>query len=186
MKKGFALVLVLVGVGFIGGGVYTTLRGLDAKAHVREELVAQRITTPEDASIPNAAVNDAATAHAMAQIINVHAAEATDGKTYAEMGRFLAADGGDTSDEALALKDEEGNPVANPLRNVAFQAMALQTSLHASHLAFEVSNLVIGVGVLVIVLGFVIGGTGVAFGGLPIPVRARETDREPASAVLAR
>jgi hypothetical protein len=185
MKKTFALILVVVGVGFIGGGVYTTLRGLDAKAHVREELVAQKITTPEDASIPNAPVDDAATAHAMAQIINVHAAEATGGQTYATMGRFLAADGGDTSDEALALKDDEGNPVANPLRNVAFQAMALQTSLHASHLAFEVSNLVIGVGVMVLVLGFLIGGTGIALGALPLTVHVRQTDTEPAVAALA-
>jgi hypothetical protein len=185
MKKLYALVLVIVGVGFLGGGVFTTLRGLDAKSHVRQELVAQKITTPEDASIPNARVDDAATAHAMAQIINVHAAEATGGRTYAEMGRFLAADGGDTSDEALALKDEEGNPVANPLRNVAFQAMALQTSLHASHLAFEVSNLVIGVGVMVFVLGLLIGGTGIALSGLLLPVRARQTEAEPAVAVLS-
>jgi hypothetical protein len=158
MKKTFALILVVVGVGFIGGGVYTTLRGLDAKAHVREELVAQRITTPEDASIPNAPVDDAATAHAMAQIINVHAAEATGGQTYATMGRFLAADGGDTSDEALALKDEEGNPVANPARNSWVTAVAITTALNTSYMAEQLSifGLVVGVALLLTGVGLVI------------------------------
>ena len=173
MRKAFAIVLVFAGVAFLGAGTYTVMRGFDAKAEVKDQLLAQRITTPEDAAIPNALVQDAATAHAMANIIGVHASEATGGKTYAEMGRFLAADGGDTSDEAAALKDADGNPVANPLRNVAFQASALQTSLHSSHLAFEVANLVIGLGVLIIALGFITGGTGIVFGGLSLPSLAR-------------
>jgi hypothetical protein len=179
MRKTFAIVLVIVGVGFLGAGVYTTTRGFDARAEVRDQLLAQRITTPEDAAIPNARVQDAATAHAMANIIGVHAMEATGGKTYAEMGRFLAADGGDTSDEAAALKDAEGNPVANPLRNVAFQASALQTSLHSSHLAYEVANLVIGLGALIVVLGLVTAGTGIVFGGLSLPAFSRASRAEP-------
>jgi len=174
MRKAFIVGLVIVGVAFAIGGVYTTIRGLDAKAEVRDQLVAQNITTPEDAEIPNALVQDAATAHAMANIIGVHAAEATGGATYAEMGRFLAADGGDTSDESLALLDDEGNPVPNPLRNVAFQASALQTSLHTSHMAFNVADLVIGLGLMITVLGFVIGGVGVFLGVLAVPARERE------------
>jgi hypothetical protein len=176
MRKAFAVALVLVGVAFLVGGVYTTVRGVQAKAEVRAQLVAQNITTPEDASIPNVPVQDAATAHSMALVIEHHAEEATGGKTYAEMGRFLAVDGGDTSDEALALKDDEGNPIPNPLRNVAFQAMALQTSLHTSHMAFNVADLVIGLGVMVSVLGFVLGGLGLVLGA--VPLRARETRTE--------
>lgn len=179
MKRAFAITLVIIGVGFLGGGMYTIARGWDARNEVRSQLLAQKITTTEDAEIPNARVQDAATADAMADIIGVHALEATGGKTYAEMGRFLAADGGDTNDEAQALKDSEGNPVANPLRNVAFQAAALQTSLHASHMAFEVSNLVIGLGLLIVVLGFVTGGTGIVLGGLPLPSLSRPVRIEP-------
>jgi hypothetical protein len=181
MKKAFTIGLVVVGVAFAIGGIYTTIRGLDAKAEVRAQLVAQNIVTPEDAEIPNALVQDAATAHAMANIIGVHAAEATGGETYAEMGRFLAADGsGATSDEGLALLDEAGNPVPNPLRNVAFQASALQTSLHTSHMAFNVADLVIGLGLMITVLGFVIGGVGLFLGGLTVPVA--ETKQVPATA----
>jgi hypothetical protein len=174
MKRAFAVVLVVIGAAFLVGGAYTTFRGLEAKDDVRAQLLAQNITTPEDASIPNARVQDAATANSMAEIIGHHAEEATGGETYAEMGRFLAADGGDTSDEALALKDEAGNPVSNPLRNVAFQAMALQTSLHSAHMAFNVSDLVIGLGVMISVLGFVIGGLGVVLGAIRLPAHGRE------------
>jgi hypothetical protein len=173
MKKAFPIALVVLGLVFVGAGIYTTVRGFQAKDEVREALVVQNIITPEDAAIPGVLVQDAATAHAMAEIIGHHAEEATGGKTYAEMGRFLTPDGGDTSDEALALKDDAGNPVANPLRNVAFQASALQTSLHTSHMAFNVADLVIGIGALIVVLGLAVGGIGVALAGLVIPSVAR-------------
>ena len=182
MKKAFPVALMLIGLVFLAAGVYTVVRGYDAKEQVRDELEAQKIVTSEDASIPNAPVVDAATADAMADIIGVHAAEATGGRTYAEMGRFLTPEGGDTSDEALALKDEEGNPVANPLRNVAFQASALRTSLYTSVLAFNVSDLVIGLGIAFAALGFVIGGVGVALGGLAIPALGRRLHVEPVAA----
>ena len=180
-KKAFPIALVLVGIAFLGAGVYTTVRGLDARGVVRAELLAQNITTPEDAAIPNTVVQDGETAHAMAEIIGVHALDATGGKTYAEMGRFLAADGGDTSDEAAALKDEDGNPVPNPLRNVAFQASALQASLHTSHMAWDVATLVIGLGLMMGVLGLVIGGIGVTLGGFFSPSFARTASPEPVS-----
>lgn len=183
MKKIFPILLVVVGLAFLAGGIYTTVRGFDARSEVRAQLLAQNITTPEDAEIPNARVDDAATADAMANIIGVHALEATGGETYAEMGRFITPDGGDTSDEGAALKDENGNPVANPLRNVAFQASTLQTSLHTAHMAFNVADLVIGIGVLIAVLGFAIGGIGVALGALAIPSLARKFQVEP---VVAR
>jgi hypothetical protein len=111
--------------------------------------------TPEDASIPNATVNDEATAESMAEIIDQHAGESTGGLTYAEMGRFATADGdpAGTNDESEALTDENGNPVPNPLRNVAFQASALQTSLYTSVMAFNVAKLVIGLGIAFIALG---------------------------------
>lgn len=179
MKKLFPIVLVVVGIGFLAGGGYTIVRGLEARAEVREQLLAQNITTPPDAEIPNARVQDAATAHAMANVIGKHALEATGGKTYAEMGRFLTPDGGETSDEEQALKDENGNPVPNPLRNVAFQAAALQTALHTSHMAFNVADLVIGIGAFVVILGLVVGGIGVALGALTIPALARPLRIEP-------
>ena len=182
MKKLFPIVLVVLSLGLLGAGGYTLGRGFDAKAQVRDELAAQKIVTPEDASIPNAQVKDAATAKSMADIIGVHADKITDGKTYAELGRFLAVDGGDTSDEAEAMKDAAGNPVPNPVRNTAFQASALRTSLYTSVMAFDVANLVIGIGALILVFGFVVGGLGVVLAGLSIPAFARRFRVEPVAA----
>ena len=182
LRKSFPVALIVIGLAFAIGGVYTVVRGFDARTEVRDQLLTQKITTPEDASIPNVRVADAATADSMANIIGVHSLEATGGKTYAELGRFLAADGGDTSDEALALKDSEGNPVPNPVRDVAFTAAALQTSLHTSHMAFNLSDLVVGLGLMIAVVGLAFTGVGVALAGLSIPAVARRVRVEPIAA----
>ena len=115
----------------------------------------------------------------MAEIIAVHAGESTDGRTYSELGRFLAADGGDTSDEAAAALDDNGNPIPNPLRNVAFQASALQTSLYTSVMAFGVADLVTGVGIGFIVLGLIFIGFGVVLYTLVDPAAAERAHVRP-------
>jgi hypothetical protein len=179
MKKLFPIALMVLGLVFVGSSAYTVVRGFDAKNQVREELIAQHITTPDDASIPGARVDDPTTAKSMAEIIEVHALEATDGRTYSEMGRFLAVDGGDTDDPAAAVTGADGKPVANPLRNTAFQASSLRTSLYTSVMAFEVGNLVIGLGLMIGVLGLAVGGLGVALAGLAIPSFSRKLHVEP-------
>lgn len=181
MKKLFPVMLILLGVVFAGSGIYTVYRGFDAKDQVKTELVAQNITTPDDASIPGVQVNNVSSARSMADIIGHHAEEATGGVTYAEMGRFMAANGdpAGTSDEAAALMGDDGKPVANALRNTAFQASALRTSLYTSVMAFEISNLVVGLGLMILVLGFAVGGLGIALGGLVIPTLARKVHVDP-------
>ena len=186
MKKAFPILLIVFGAVFVAAGGYTVYRGFDARDQVTEELVAQNITTPEDASIPNALVDDPATARSMADIIQVHALEATNGLTYSEMGRYQAkadpADPAGTDDETAALIGETGQPVSNPMRNVAFQASALRTSLYSSVMAFEVSTLVTGLGVLILALGVAIGGLGVALAALALPGLARRFHVEPVAA----
>jgi len=182
MKKAFPIVLMIIGLAFVAAGGYTVYRGVDAKREVKQELVAQNITTPADASMPNVRVDDPASAESMARIINHHSLEATGGKTYSEMGRYMATDGTDTNDANAAVKGADGKPVANPLRNTAFQASALQTSLWSSVLAFNVSDLVMGLGAMIIVLGLAVGGLGVALGALAIPAMAREFHVDPVAA----
>ena len=176
MKKAFPIALMLVGLVFLAAGVYTIGRGFDARDQVRDELIAQNITTPEDASIPNVRVDSIATAKSMAEIIDFHALESTGGLTYSEMGRF-AVESGDpagTSNPEEALIGADGKPVANGLRNTAFQAAALRTSLYTSVMAFEISTLVSGLGLMIVVLGVAVGGLGVALGALAIPALARK------------
>ncbi len=181
MKKAFPIALMLLGVIFLAAGVYTINRGFDAKDQVKDELVAQNIVTPEDASIPNVQVTNATTAKSMADIIGHHADESTGGLSYSELGRFMAADGdpAGTSDESLALLGDDGNPVPNAARNTAFQASALRTSLYTSVMAFNVADLVAGLGLMILVLGLAVGGVGVALAGLVIPTLARRVHVDP-------
>ena len=158
MKKLFPAALVLLGLVLLVAGGYTASRGFEAKELVRDELIAQRITTPEDASIPNARVDSPATAKAMADIIDEHALKATGGKTYSEMDR------------------------EDPARATAFQASALRTSLYTSVMAFNVGDLVIGLGALIGVLGVAIGGVGIALEGLVVPAIARRVHVIPVAA----
>lgn len=186
MKKLFPILLMALGVAFLAGGGYATVRGFDARDEVRDELVAQNITTPEDASIPNVLVDDVASARSMAEIIDQHALEGAGGLTYAEMGRFLSAadpeDPAGTSNPDEALLGDNGQPVSNNFRNTALTASNLRTSLYSSVMAFEVSTLVIGIGAMVIVLGLAVGGVGVALAGLALPRFAEKVHVQPVAA----
>jgi hypothetical protein len=186
VKKLFPILLMVLGVAFVAAGGYAVYRGFDAHDQVKDELAAQNITTPDDASIPNTLVDDPDTARSMAEIIEVHALESSGGLTYAEMGRFTSAadpeDPAGTSNPDEALIGENGQPVVNNARNTAFQASALRTSLYSSVMAFEVSTLVVGIGVLMLVLGFAVGGVGVALAGLALPRFAKKFHVEPVAA----
>jgi hypothetical protein len=181
VKKLFPILLIVLGVAFVVGGGYTIYRGYDARSEVKDELVAQNIVTPDDASIPGVVVDDVATARSMAAIIDTHARESSDGLTYAEMGRFMTPDGdpAGTSDPEQAVLDAEGNPVSNPARTSAFQASALRTSLFSSVMAFEISTLVMGLGLMLVVLGFAVAGVGIALAALVLPKLAHLLHVEP-------
>jgi hypothetical protein len=184
IRKLFPIALILLGAVFLGAGGYTVARGFDAKDEVRAELLAQDITTPEDASIPNTRVDSIGTARSMADIIDVHSRAGSGGLSYAEMGRFANEDGTaiGTNVEAEAAKDANGKPLANQARNTAFQASALRTSLFSSVMAFEISNLVIGLGLMILVLGIAVAGLGVALAGLAIPAWGKKLHVDPVAA----
>lgn len=181
-RRLFPLTLMVIGVAFVAAGGYTAVRGFDAKDQVRRELAAQAIKTPADASIPNAPVDGVATARSMAEIVDHHARQATGGLAFAEMGRYMNAEGTalGTNDEGAAVKGANGRPLPNPIRNVAFEASSVRTGLYTSVMAFEVGNLVIGLGAMVAVVGVALGGLGIALGALVVPALSRRTQAEPA------
>jgi hypothetical protein len=113
----------------MGAGAFMMYEGRAAHNEVRDTLADERIITAEDAEIPLAGVNSAAEAKAQADIIRVHALEASGGKTYAEMSRD------------------------DPARATYLNSVTLRTALMESYLAFKVSDLVVGMGALVVLLG---------------------------------
>jgi hypothetical protein len=99
-------------------------------------------------------------ARCFAQYMRIHALRSSDGLSYAQMGRFATADGSPkgTSDEALALKDSDGNPVANSARDTWVTETALSTALNVSFMAERLSlfSIVIGIALLLAGIGFVV------------------------------
>ncbi len=171
----FPKLVIAVGIAFALAGVVAAGAGIYIRSFVGQQLAAQNIVTPEDASIPNAPVTGIATALSMADIIQKHAAASSNGLTYAQMGRF-AVESGDpagTNNADEALKDANGNPVANAARNTQLTAASLVTSLSLSAMAIGASYAAIALGVAFFLLGIVVAGLGYALLGLITPEVAR-------------
>ena len=72
-------------------------------------------------------------AEAFSAVMRRHALEATDGRTYSEMGRFIDANGEETDDEKKAAKDPQtGQPAENGARNIWVTETALSTALNVA------------------------------------------------------
>jgi hypothetical protein len=177
----FPKMVIAVGIAFALAGLVAAGAGIYIRTFVGQQLAAQQITTPEDASIPNAPVTGIATALSMADIIQHHAADSSNGLSYAQMGRF-AVEGGDpagTNTADAALKDANGKPVANQARNTQLTAAGLVTSLSLSAMAIGASYGAIAMGVGFTVLGIVIAGLGYALLGLITPEVAQRFGLQP-------
>lgn len=147
-------VLVLFGAGSM---VVGTLGFLE----VRDTIAQEKITATPDAEEivglePGEPIDTGAKAKAFAQIIRTHALEATGGRTYSEMGRYLTETGEETNDEAEAATDENGRPVENGLRNLWVTATALTTALNTAFMAERVAlfSIVMGLALLLTGIGF--------------------------------
>lgn len=118
-------VVRVIGVITIVAGALLVLAGGITWAQVSSHLAAENITVADDAArFAGQPVTNPWTAFEEADIINQHALEATEGKTYAELDR------------------------EDPLRQTAMTASFLRASLFTSVVAFGVAALVMGLGVL--------------------------------------
>lgn len=180
----FPRIVMVLGIAFVIGGLVATGAGIYIQSFVVNQLTAQNITTPADASIPNTPVNDIATALSMADIIQHHAAASSNGLSYAQMGRFAVPDGNPagTNNAAEALLDAAGNPVANQARNTQLTAAGLVTSLSLSAMAIGLAYGAIALGLGFAVLGFIITGLGYALLGLVTPEVAERFGLNPIAA----
>lgn len=151
---GIAASVILIAFGI--GSLYM---GLDGRDRVRGDLAREQIVGTDDSTIPGQKVDTGKEAEAFAAVIRKHTLEATDGQTYAQMGRFLDENGNPTSDEAAAAKDPKtGQPVENGLRNMWINSTALSTALNTAYFAESVATfaIVMGVALLLTGIGFLV------------------------------
>jgi hypothetical protein len=151
---GLAASLVLIAFGI--GAIYT---GFDGRDRVQSDLAREQIVGTPDSTIPGQLVNTGSEAQAFANVMRKHTMEATGGKTYAQMPRFLDKSGKGTNDEkAAAIDPKSGEPVANPARNIWVTETALTTALNTAYFAESVATfaIVMGVAMLLSGIGFLI------------------------------
>ena len=155
----------------IAFGIAALYMGMDGRATVRDSIKQEQIVfgAADDPAIAKYAsqwadeqVTTGTQARAFAQVIHEHALEGSGGLTYAQMGRFVSADDPEspagTSDEAAALKDDQGNPVSNSARDTWITATALSTALNMSYMAEQMAlfGIVVGVALLLSGIGFMV------------------------------
>ena len=168
-----SVILIVFGVGSIAVGAW----GINT---VRDNLAAENIVGTPDSSIPGQKVDTGSEARAFAQVMRKHALEATGGQTYAEMGRFLDAQGNPTSDEEKAAKDPKtGQPVENGLRNLWVTETALTTALNTAYMGERIGvfGIVMGIALILTGIGFLVLTLGGALESKPAtePARASAT-----------
>jgi cell division septal protein FtsQ len=117
-----AIIILVIGAIFIVAGGVTWFQ-------VQNQLEDEKITVADDADfLAGDEVNGPFSAYAQADVINKHALEATNGKTYAELARD------------------------DPARQTAMSASFLRASLYTSVVAFGVAALAVGLGITLILI----------------------------------
>jgi hypothetical protein len=133
----------------------TTIRSEAKAAGLPQEIIDEQLPTCD---VAGKAINTGARAKCFAGYMRIHALEATGGKTYAQMGRFLTKDGKDTNDAALAAKDPKtGQPASNGARDLWVTETALSTALNTSFFAEQVAMFSVVVAIALILSGFGFG-----------------------------
>ena len=121
----------VVGILGILAGIVLIVVGIVVWIMVSTQLQAERITIPDDAmAFQGQTVAGPFTAFVQADIIQHHALEASEGKTYAEL------------------------PQDDPLRATMMNASFLRASLFTSVVSFGVAAFAIGIGILSIMFGW--------------------------------
>ena len=159
MSKFFKYGGLIASIVLIAFGLGAVYMGVDGRDQVRSDLAREQIVGTPDSTIPGQKVDTGSEAQAFAATIRKHTLAATEGKTYAEMPRFLDESGQGTDDEAAAAKDPKtGEPVANQARNIWVTSTALQTALNTAYFAEGVATfaIVMGIAMLLSGIGFLI------------------------------
>ncbi len=178
MRKALEIGGLVAAVILIGFGVGTLVMSIHGRSTVQNSLKLEQIVGTPDmtptaikseaskaglkniaiptCTVANKAVTDGARARCFAQYMRIHTLEATGGLTYAQMPRYASPNGKGTNDAAAAVKDKNGQPVDNAVRDLWVTETALTTALNTSYLAEQISlfGVIVGVALLLSGLGF--------------------------------
>jgi hypothetical protein len=154
MRKLFEYGGIAASVVLIAFGIGSVVVGFNGRDRVQNDLAREKIVGTPDSSIAGQKVDTGSEAEAFASTMRKHTLEATGGRTYAEMGRFLDKNGKETNDEKLAAKDRKsGQPVSNPARDIWVTSTALSQALNTAYFAESVSTFVIVMGFALLLCG---------------------------------
>ncbi|MDX6697202.1 MAG: hypothetical protein QOE65_599 [Solirubrobacteraceae bacterium] len=135
-------------------------------AVIRAEARRARLTGVElpDCDVADKPIDTGSRAKCFAKYIRIHTLEATGGRTYSEMPRYLGKNGQPTNDEkSAATNPQSGKPMDNPQRGIWVTSTALSTALNTSYFAEQVSvfSIVMGIALLLTGIGFLVLTLGV-------------------------
>lgn len=118
-----------------------------------KNVARENISTPDDASIPEAKVRGPFTLKSQADIIRKHTLKSTQGKTYAEMPRQIQK----LDMDGNPVLGEDGKPIMipNDARNIWITATTLTTALNLGIVTYSFSGLVLLLGLISIWTGVV-------------------------------
>ena len=154
-RKGGIVASILL----IALGIGALVIGISGRETVHSDLAREQIVGTPDSAIAGQTVDTGAEAKEFAATVRKHTIEATGGKTYSQMDRFLNESGKPVGDEkAAALDPKSGQPVENPARNIWISSTAFQTALNTAYFAESVALFVIvmGAALLLIGIGFLV------------------------------
>jgi hypothetical protein len=140
-----AILSLAVGLGSFAGGIFGAW-------YTWDQAVAQDVTTPDDAVIPETPVRGPFTMWAQSDIITHHQLDNTDGLYYAQMPREVPQ----VDENGAAVLDENGEQVMvpNEARASWINATALTTALGLGIVAYALAAFAVVTGLTLMFTGF--------------------------------
>ena len=154
MRKILEYAGIAASVVLVAFGVASIVTGFSGRERVSDDLAREHIVGTPDSEIPGQLVDSGKEAEEFAAVIRKHTLEATDGRTYAQMGRFIDKNGKETDDEKLAAKDPKtGQPQENEARNIWVTSTGFTTAMNTAYFAERVSTFAIVMGFALLLTG---------------------------------
>jgi hypothetical protein len=141
-----AILSLAVGLGALAGGIFGAW-------YTWDQAVAQDVTTPDDAAIPETPVRGPFTMWAQADIITHHQLENSGGLYYSQMPREVPM----VDENGAAVLDESGEQVMGPneARASWIPATTLTTTLGLGIVSYALSAFAVVIGLTLMFTGYV-------------------------------